>query len=58
MNNTTGFYGILFDCPVGKRLKDCPFYMKDHLSFKEKIQWIDGLNQNEQESIINYHIEY
>jgi hypothetical protein len=49
------FYGNLYDCPVGKRLPDCPVYAKDHLSFKEKIYWFDGLTSAERKAITEYH---
>ena len=51
------FYGVLFSCPAGKMLTDCPLCKVYHLTFKEKIQWFDGLNYEKQESIINHHIE-
>lgn len=57
MNDPTDVYGVLFACPAGKRLKVCPFHLIDHFTFKEKVLWFDGLSGEEQESMINHHIE-
>jgi hypothetical protein len=27
----------------------------DHLSFKEKVKWVDGLNQEEKEAFLVHH---
>jgi hypothetical protein len=49
------FYGNLYDCPVGRRLPDCPVYSKEDLSFKEKVNWFDGLQPAEQKAMEEYH---
>ncbi|MDP2337294.1 MAG: hypothetical protein Q8N05_12760 [Bacteroidota bacterium] len=48
-------YGLAYDCPVQNRKQDCPFTEIDQLKFKEKVDWIEGLNNGEKELIINHH---
>lgn len=58
----TTIYGIAYKCPHGERKKDCPFYvignllLFDHLSFKDKINWIEGFNKNKKNSIVEFHV--
>jgi hypothetical protein len=49
------FYGNLYNCPVGRRLPDCPVYSRDHLSFKEKVYWFDGLKPAERKAMAEHH---
>ena len=55
MNDDNIIYGCAYDCPVQKRKQDCPFTEIDQLKFKEKVDWIDDLNQGEKELIIKHH---
>lgn len=50
-------YGFAYNCPCLERLDDCPIKKIDHLSFKEKVQYIDNLSQNQKNEIIEYHIK-
>jgi hypothetical protein len=56
MNNFSAFYGVLYECPAGNRLADCPIYGMDHISFKEKIEWFENLSDAEKSTIVCYHI--
>ena len=49
-------YGIAYGCPKGKRDKDCPLLEIDHLSFKEKVEFIDELSEEKKEIILSRHI--
>jgi hypothetical protein len=48
-------YGIAFNCPVLERQEDCPFMQLEHLSFLEKVKWIDDLSEEEKEAILENH---
>ncbi len=48
-------YGLSFGCPAQSREKDCPFNEIDSLSFNAKVNWIQKLSKEEQESILQHH---
>ncbi len=48
-------YGIAYDCPHGKRVRNCPLLEIAHLTFKEKHSWIDRLPLDKKEQIMNFH---
>ena len=50
-------YGIAYDCPVGKRNNNCPFKGVSDFSFKEKIDWIEGLTKENWKAIVVHHME-
>lgn len=56
-NESYILYGILFECPVGKRNKDCPLIEVDYLSFRDKLIWIEKYNYELKVQIINHHKE-
>lgn len=49
-------YCIAYGCPKKDREKDCPFAEIVHLSFKQKIEWIDKLDDLKKEAIIKHHM--
>lgn len=49
-------YGLAYDCPYQQRDENCPFFEVDHLSFVEKVKWLDGLNHSIKEEIIKRHL--
>lgn len=51
----TQLYSIAYGCPKGNRDKDCPLLEVQNLSFKEKIDWIDELDNAEKEVILKHH---
>ncbi|MBT3383505.1 MAG: hypothetical protein HN778_18910 [Prolixibacteraceae bacterium] len=51
------YYGILRECPVHSRSTNCPIKNKGQMSFKEKLNWFDGLSRTEKCSIVNHHIK-
>jgi hypothetical protein len=57
MTNFIDIYGILFDCPAGDRLRDCPNRKVEKLSFKGKLRWFDNLNYEEKSNLHKHHIE-
>lgn len=49
-------YGLAYECPLFIRIDHCPFSSIQHLSFKEKVDWIDKLSIDKQRSIFNQHL--
>jgi hypothetical protein len=56
MLKDSNLYGIAYCCPVVNRRNDCPFKGFDNLSFREKIEWIDGMSQAEKDAILGHHM--
>ncbi len=51
-------YNLSYGCPRGgNRDKDCPFWEIEHLSFKEKIEWIDQLDDKKKKAIYDHHLK-
>lgn len=48
-------YGIAFGCPINHREYNCPINVVDHLSFKEKVKWINKLSKEKRDSIWKHH---
>lgn len=48
-------YGLAYECPTQQRKDDCPFMQVEHLAFIEKVNWIDGLNKDIKQKIIEEH---
>jgi len=57
MKDFTNFYGVLYNCPVGDRCKDCPIEKTENISFMDKLKWFDNLCDGEKFNIENQHIE-
>ena len=56
MITKSDIYGIAFGCPkANNRDNDCPLLEIDHLSYKEKIAWIDALKEEKKEFILRHH---
>ena len=55
MFEETNLYGLAFSCPAQKRQPDCPFKQVEHLSFLEKVKWINTLSDEEKETILERH---
>ena len=43
---STLIYSIAYDCPKKNRSKECPMSKIDHLSFYDKVIWIDHLKDD------------
>lgn len=52
----TKLYSIAYGCPKGKRDDDCPLLEIEHLSFTEKIDWINKLDEGQKEFILKHHL--
>lgn len=50
-------YGILYNCPFGRRRVSCPLYDKDHLSLEEKFKWFEALPAEEKNNLANHHLK-
>jgi len=55
MVEENSLYGLAFDCPHRERQVDCPLKQVEHLSFLEKVKWIDYLSDEEKEAILEHH---
>ena len=40
----TNQYGLAYDCRYLQRKDDCSLKEVNHLSFKEKVEWVDRLD--------------
>jgi len=47
-----------FDCPYLGRQDDCPLKDMEQFSFKEKVNWINGLDQDRKQKMIEKHKNY
>ena len=50
-------YGIAYECPHKERKMDCPLQKIEHLSYKEKIDWINGISNEKKVAIVNRHMQ-
>jgi len=55
MKEEINVYGLAYSCPTRQRQDDCPFIEVDHLSFKEKVKWVEGLSEEEKEAILEHN---
>lgn len=56
MITKSDIYCIAYGCPKKKRDNDYPLLEIDHLSFKEKIEFIDKLSEEKKGIILSHHI--
>lgn len=55
MKEENELYGLAYNCPTLQRKDDCPFMQVEYLTFIEKVNWIDGLNKDIKQKIIEEH---
>lgn len=55
MNQKNGLYGMAFQCPYKNRNPGCIFYYMEHLTFREKIAWIDQISPQLADNILIVH---
>lgn len=55
MSGKINLYGLSYNCPYLERQPDCPLKQIEHLSFSEKVKWIDNLSEEEKEVILKQH---
>jgi len=55
MKEENNLYGLAYECPTKQRQDDCPLKMMEHLSFKEKVNWINELSKEEKKVILEQH---
>ena len=55
MNEENYLYGLAYNCPAKQRQDDCPLNVMEHLSFKEKVNWINELSKEEKKVILEQH---
>ncbi|KJF45300.1 hypothetical protein LH29_07940 [Draconibacterium sediminis] len=48
--------GLAYECPKGKiRDKECPLRELEFLSFSEKVHWIDQIDYEQINEILEHH---
>ncbi len=55
MLEENSLYGLTYGCPHLERQPDCPLKQVEHLSFQEKVKWIDKLSEAEKDTILEHH---
>ncbi len=48
-------YGLVYECPNGRRKDSCPFKEIEMLSFRGKVEWIKKLRDTDKKSICVHH---
>jgi hypothetical protein len=56
MKDFTNFYGIIYKCPVEKRLPNCPINDVENFLFIDKLQWFEKFTYEEKSKIIKHHL--
>lgn len=55
MDAVDELYGLAYGCPASQRKDDCPFKTYDGLPFKEKVIWIQNLNEEKKDLIVEHY---
>lgn len=55
MDKELELYGLAFGCPKEQRTACCPLKKIDHLSFVDKVHWIERLNEDKIKAMIEMH---
>lgn len=55
MTDIHKLYGLAFNCPYLERQDDCLLKVIEQLSFKEKVNWVNGLSQDFKQKILEKH---
>ena len=55
MEGESDIYGLVYNCPVLDRAVDCPFAEIDHLTFKQKVEWIETLDPESKRMMVEHH---
>ena len=55
MDEELKLYGLAYGCPKEKRTACCPLKKIDHLSFVDKVAWIERLNEDKIKAMIEQH---
>jgi hypothetical protein len=48
-------FGLIIDCPLFKRSKDCPFIETELLTFEEKYKWLIKMDSIKKRKILIHH---
>ena len=49
------YYGLIFNCPVGKDLNGCEYKIIRKLSTKERLAYYSALTEEEKDKLIEKH---
>jgi hypothetical protein len=49
-------YGCAFGCPFQHRYPDCPLADVDHLTIREKVNWVNSLIKEQKAKIMEKHL--
>jgi len=56
LNNDSEIFGCSYECPFQDRKQDCPFTEIDQFNFKEKVDWLKFLTNEEIDQILKHHL--
>jgi hypothetical protein len=55
MDEELELYGLAYGCPNERRTGCCPFKEIHHLSFIDKVAWVECLGEDEIREMIEQH---
>ncbi len=53
--NDIHLYGWVYECPLKDMDFTCQMKVVEHVTYHEKVSWIDGLYEKEKETITKHH---
>lgn len=56
MYDESSLYNLAYNCPSLQRKGDCSFMPLEHLTFKEKVDWIEDLCAKRKRVIWEQHM--
>jgi hypothetical protein len=54
-NNHANYYGLIFDCPIGKESVKCCYKRIRQLDFKDKLTYYNALTDQEKTVLVKNH---
>ena len=55
MKENSGYYGLIFECPMKEETENCAFRNIRKLDFPERIHYANNLSDNEKIILIKKH---
>jgi hypothetical protein len=52
---TNSLYGTAYNCPCNQRKDDCPLKELNHLSYYEKVIWVEAISKEKKNTILEHH---
>lgn len=54
-NNYSNYYGLIFNCPVGKETADCQFKLIRQFPLKDKLSYYNTMTEDDRMTLIRKH---